>query len=203
VLPRLFRAFEQGERTVTRTFGGLGLGLSIARSLVEMHGGSIAASSAGAGKGATFAIRLETVAPTHASSASAGGAAAATPVAGPDGKRLRILLVEDHDDTRAMLARLLGSFGCDVTAASSVREAKALADREDFDLLLSDIGLPDGTGLDVMRHARGRRQIRGIALSGFGQDEDLRRSREAGFEQHLTKPVNLQMLREVILPPEP
>ena len=86
-----------------------------------------------------------------------------------------------------------------MTAAGTVREAMEIADRLDFDLLLSDIGLPDGTGLDVMRHVRARKPVRGIALSGFGQDDDLRRSREAGFEQHLTKPVNFQTLRRVIL----
>ena len=195
LLSRLFRPFEQGEQTITRKFGGLGLGLSIVRSLVEMHGGSITAFSAGAGKGATFSFRVETVAPTAPGAAQPAGGAAMPTTPGT----YRVLLVEDHDDTRQMLTRLLRSFGCDVTAAGSVREAVELADRQTFDLLLSDIGLPDGSGHDVMRHVRERQQIRGIALSGFGQDDDLRRSREAGFEQHLTKPVNLQTLKEVIL----
>ena len=109
-----------------------------------------------------------------------------------------MLLVEDHDDTRAVLARLLTSFGCVVTAAGSVKEAVETAERQTFDLLLSDIGLPDGSGTDVMRHMAARSKVKGIALSGFGQDEDLRRSREAGFATHLTKPVNLQTLRDVI-----
>ncbi|MDB5297603.1 MAG: Chemotaxis protein methyltransferase CheR [Phycisphaerales bacterium] len=200
VLPRLFRPFEQGERTVTRKFGGLGLGLSIVRSLVEMHGGSIAAASDGAGKGATFALRVGTV-ERDAARQAASPAMPAVPAAAADAtKRLRVLVVEDHDDTRKMLGLMLRSFGFDVTAAGTVREAVALADGQAFDLLLSDIGLPDGSGHDVMRHVRGRQNIRGIALSGFGQDDDLRRSQEAGFEQHLTKPINLQTLREAVAP---
>jgi len=111
---------------------------------------------------------------------------------------VRILLVEDHTDTRQIMAKLLGSFGCIVTTASSVSEAMQYSQTEKFDLLVSDIGLPDGTGLDVMRHMKQHQQIRGIALSGFGQDDDLRRSREAGFETHLIKPVNFKALQEVI-----
>jgi CheY-like chemotaxis protein len=129
--------------------------------------------------------------------AQAGGKPAATTVA--TGPRCRVLLVEDRADTRLMLNALLGGFGCEVTVAGSGREALARADRQSFDLLLSDIGLPDGSGLDVMRHMQVRQKIRGIALSGFGQDDDLRRSREAWFERHLTKPVNLKTLRDIIL----
>jgi PAS domain S-box-containing protein len=191
VLPRLFSAFEQGERSVHRRFGGLGLGLSIVRSLMELHKGSVTASSGGKNKGATFVISLATVA--------AAPARAAEPAGPHPGKTpVRILLVEDHQDTRNVLARLLTKFGCAVTAAGSVKEALAVSDGREFDLLVSDIGLPDGTGMDVMRHMRKNTQLKGIALSGFGQDEDLRQSREAGFETHLTKPVNFQMLRDVI-----
>jgi PAS domain S-box-containing protein len=190
LLPRLFRPFEQGEQTVTRQFGGLGLGLSIAKSLVEMHKARISVSSEGRGKGATFTLGIDTVSPSeHPADPSPSDAA--------DQKPLRVLLVEDHDDTRHVLTRLIASFGCVVTAAASVKDAIAAAEGQAFDLLVSDIGLPDGSGLDVMKHLAGRR-VTGIALSGFGRDEDLRRSREAGFVTHLTKPVNLQTLREVI-----
>jgi PAS domain S-box-containing protein len=197
VLPRLFRPFEQGERTVTRQFGGLGLGLSIVKSLVEMHRASISATSDGKDKGATFTLRMETVAPAQLQQVQQPGAVATAAGVTP-GKVYRVLLVEDHADTRHVLTRLLASFGCDVTAVGSVREAVAAAERQTFDLLLSDIGLPDGTGLDVMRHVAARSKVTGIALSGFGQDEDVRRSREAGFVTHLTKPVTLQALKEVI-----
>jgi CheY-like chemotaxis protein/anti-sigma regulatory factor (Ser/Thr protein kinase) len=192
VLPRLFRPFEQGERTVTRKFGGLGLGLSIVKALVEMHKASVSVTSEGAGNGATFTLRVETVTPARPSAT----ALATTPDA--QGTAYRVLLVEDHADTRLMLGKLLASFGCVVTAAGSVREAVEAADRQAFDLLLSDIGLPDGSGIDVMRHMAAKSKVTGIALSGFGQDDDLRRSREAGFATHLIKPVNVQTLRETI-----
>jgi len=111
---------------------------------------------------------------------------------------LRILLVEDHPDTRYVLSRLLAGLGFEVTAAGSVKEAVEAAAGQAFDLLLSDIGLPDGSGMDVMRQIANRHKVKGIALSGYGQDEDLRRSREAGFLTHLTKPVNLQTLQDAI-----
>ena len=191
VMPRLFRPFEQGEKTVTRRFGGLGLGLSIVKSLVEMHKGSISATSEGPGRGATFTLRMDTVAPAvhGAPPAPALGSAGHGPC--------RILLVEDHHDTREVLSRLLAALGCVVTPVGTVTEAIAAADRQPFDLLLSDIGLPDGSGTDVMRHVAPR-GLKGIALSGFGQDDDVRRSREAGFATHLIKPVNVKVLQEVI-----
>ncbi|CAN5487227.1 response regulator [soil metagenome] len=191
VLPKLFDAFEQGDATVTRRFGGLGLGLSIVRSLAEKHGGTIEATSIGKGRGAKFVLTMGTVSATEGKNESAARDTR-------DYQGIRILLVEDHTDTRQIMAKLLSSFGCDVTVAATVGEAIEHAERNKFDLLVSDIGLPDGTGLDVMRHMRQRQQIRGIALSGFGQDEDLRRSREAGFETHLIKPVNFQKLQELI-----
>jgi CheY-like chemotaxis protein len=191
VVPRLFSAFEQGDPSVTRRFGGLGLGLSIVRSLINMHGGSIAASSGGREKGATFTLSIPTV------PASSGEHLLKQK---PDRTYggLRILLVEDHTDTRLIMEKLLSSFGCAVTTAASVHEAIELSREQSYDLLVSDIGLPDGTGLDVMRYLRQRQPIRGIALSGYGQDDDLRRSREEGFEQHLVKPINFQVLQDVL-----
>ena len=97
-----------------------------------------------------------------------------------------------------VMSRLLASFGCRVTAAGTVRDALALAEREKFDLLVSDIGLPDGSGIEVMKRLRALHGTKGIALSGFGQPEDLRRSHEAGFDTHLTKPVNFKTLQELI-----
>ena len=194
VMARLFQPFEQGERTVTREFGGLGLGLSIVKSLVEMHKGSVSVTSEGKDKGATFILRMESM---RREGARAQGEAAA-PAAAAGHKAHRILLVEDHADTREVLSRLLAGLGFVVTTAGSVKEAVEAAGRQEFDLLLSDIGLPDGSGTDVMRHVAARHGIKGIALSGFGQDEDLRRSRDAGFATHLTKPVNVQVLQQVI-----
>jgi PAS domain S-box-containing protein len=191
VMPRLFEPFEQGEQGMTRQFGGLGLGLSIVKSLVEMHKASISVTSEGKGKGAAFILCVHTVAP-------APQAAQPRPQGVAERKPCRVLLVEDHPDTREVLTRLLTGLGCKVTAAASVKEAIETSDRQTFDLLLSDIGLPDGTGVDVMRHVAARHGLMGVALSGYGQDEDVRRSRDAGFATHLTKPVNLQTLHDVI-----
>ncbi len=189
-LSRIFGAFEQGGRDVTRRFGGLGLGLAIAKALIEMHGGSIVAHSEGVSRGATFVIEVATV--EHRASE--------TPVHSPkDPARLtaRILLVEDHLDTRRVMARLLGNMGCTVESASTVAQALEQTAGNEFDLLISDIGLPDGSGTDLMRQLKGS-GIRGIALSGYGMDEDLAKSREAGFEMHLTKPVNIEELKAVV-----
>jgi PAS domain S-box-containing protein len=190
VLPRLFNAFEQTERT--RRFGGLGLGLSIARSLATLHHGTIQAVSEGHDKGSTFVFSLSTTAPPSERPQPVPVATTAKKLSG-----FRVLLVEDHTDTRAAMARLLQALGCTVTLATSVREAVAIASHAAFDLLISDIGLPDGSGIDVMRSLR-EQNIRGIALSGFGQEEDVQRSRDAGFETHMTKPINFQTLRELV-----
>jgi len=186
---RLFAAFEQSEHS--RKMGGLGLGLSISKSLAEMHGGTLTASSPGVGGGSTFKVELKSV------QSQTAAATSSTP-AGNLLTRCRVLLVEDHVDTRRVMVRLLKSFGCTVTEASSVAEALAAADRADFDVLLSDIGLPDGSGTQIMTELKSRKPIKGIAVSGYGQDMDLERSREAGFEMHLIKPVNLQTLRDSI-----
>ena len=162
-----------------------------------MHKGSLTAASEGKDKGATFTLRLDTVpvpaAPEHKPPARAVAASS-----GPPQKGLRILLVEDHEDTLRVIARLLRSFGYDVETAATVKSALAMPEAGEFDLLVSDIGLPDGSGLDIMRAVKAKGRLKGIALSGFVQDEDFRRSREAGFEQHLTKPVNFQQLEQVI-----
>ena len=192
VLPRIFDAFEQPGRTLREGRGGLGLGLSLSRRLAEHQGGRLVAASEGPGRGATFTLEMDAIAaePERPKPPSPGEGA---------GRRgLSILLVEDHEDTLRVLARLLERLGHAVLTARSVGEALELAARERFDLLVSDIGLPDGSGLDVMRAVRGRHGLRGIALSGFGRDADILRSREAGFEDHLTKPVDFRALQEKI-----
>lgn len=191
-LHRIFDAFEQGEPSVTRQFGGLGLGLAISRSLVTMHKGTISAASRGPGQGATFAIDLTTVnvaAPTNPRPEAAEPS---------EGSGNRILLVEDHPDTLRVLSRLLKSLGYHVRAVGSVKAALEAAENEPFELLISDIGLPDGSGTEIARELRARRPIRAIALSGLGLEEDIRRSTDAGFARHLIKPVNVQVLRDAI-----
>ncbi|MFN4243690.1 MAG: PAS domain-containing protein [Tepidisphaerales bacterium] len=191
LLPRVFDAFMQGEHDARR-FGGLGLGLAIARALVELHGGTLSASSDGEQQGATFHVRLPLGIPRDAPLTAAP---AEPTTAGP---RLRILLVEDHADTARVLQRLLRHFGHVTVTASTVSQALSiLRAGEKFDLMISDIGLPDGSGYDLMQQSAGIRPP-AIALSGFGMDDDLRRSRNAGFVEHLTKPVDAAYLEQVI-----
>jgi len=190
-LERIFNAFEQGERAITRQFGGLGLGLTISKGLVELHGGTIAAQSDGKGQGATFRVRLPLVlAQAHVE---------AVPAAPPASRPLRILLVEDHDDTANIMRRLLVADGHEVTQAGDVATALKRVAQGAFDLLISDIGLPDRSGLDFIRELRRLGCLTpGIALSGYAQEEDIQRSREAGFAVHLTKPTSLAKLAAAI-----
>jgi CheY-like chemotaxis protein len=111
---------------------------------------------------------------------------------------LHILVVDDHEDTARAMRRLLERMGYRITIAGSVLSALDTFDRHPFDLVISDIGLPDGSGLDLMRQLLRRKPVPGIALSGFGMEEDIRKSKEAGFREHLTKPVNLQKLQATI-----
>lgn len=193
-LARIFSAFEQGERYANRQFGGLGLGLAISRSLVELHGGGITAHSAGLNRGATFRVRLPL-----ATSAGRVEHAPHFTWRNSASHPARILLVEDHAVTAGMVRMALADAGHTVEVASDVAEALALAERQPFDLLLSDLGLPDGSGYDLFRQLRDRgQQIPAIALSGYGQEDDLRRSREAGFAAHLTKPASREALVEAV-----
>jgi signal transduction histidine kinase/ActR/RegA family two-component response regulator len=190
-LPRLFTAFEQGDRSVNRQFGGLGLGLAITKALAELHGGRVQAHSAGPGTGATFTLDLPTV------PAPAARIAPEAPVARPV-RPMRILLVEDHLDTAHVMRRLLTSHGHQVTAAHSVAAAQAVAAGGRFDLVLSDVGLPDGTGIDFLSWFRKSSDAPAIALTGFGMEEDVQRCLAAGFTAHLTKPVSVQTLQEIV-----
>ena len=199
-LERVFDAFAQGRHQ----FGGLGLGLAISRMLVESHGGRIGAESGGLGQGATFWIELplapllaEEVPATFPSQRPAlVPSARAESVAAP---RRRLLLVEDHPATRAALALLLRQRQFEVFAAAGVHEARELARRNRIDIIISDIGLPDGDGCDLLAELRKRQPaLHGIALSGYGMEEDLVRTRAVGYLEHLTKPVNVQTLEQAI-----
>ncbi|HKV11932.1 MAG TPA: ATP-binding protein [Thermoanaerobaculia bacterium] len=198
VLPRLFEGFEQGERSITRQFGGLGLGLAISKAIAEMHGGSLAAASEGRGRGAVFTLRL----PDGGELAAGESSRIADEGRTEDAPRpLHLLLVEDHADTAEAMADLLRLLGHRVDVAGTIAAALATAERsaaDPFDLLVSDLGLPDGHGTDLMRELARRYGVPGIALSGYGMEEDVRNSLEAGFSRHLTKPVNLQALESAI-----
>jgi signal transduction histidine kinase len=198
LLPRIFDAFQQGQRAITRRFGGLGLGLAISERIVALHGGRITAASEGRGRGATFTVRLPAgaVPPKPAPSFPEAG-----PRTAPE-RPLHILLVEDHADTAEAMADLLRMTGREVTVAGSVAEGLAAVRNRHhngrINLVLSDIGLPDGSGLDLMAELSRRYGLPGIALTGYGMDEDVARSREAGFTCHLTKPVSLEQLETAI-----
>jgi PAS domain S-box-containing protein len=190
LLPRVFDAFMQGDHDV-RHHGGLGLGLAIARALVEMHGGQLTASSAGPGRGAEFLARLPLMAQaTHDHPAQPTSETQRC-------KPLTILLVEDHADTARVMARLLRKLGHTVKTTDTVAAAIQTLRSETFDLLISDIGLPDGSGYDIMRATAGNRPP-AIAVSGFGMDDDMQRSLEAGFLEHLTKPIDANLLESTI-----
>jgi PAS domain S-box-containing protein len=200
-MDRLFKTFGQAGRHITQQFGGLGLGLSISSAIAASHGGTITAFSRGRGQGSTFTLTLP-----------CGDLQAATPAASrrnilpgkaDGGDRLRILLVEDHADTAVVLTRLLSRMGHEVIHASTVASGLAVAEREiaglGIDLVVSDVGLPDGSGLDLMRKLSSGHGLRGIALSGFGRDSDVEQSMAAGFSRHLIKPINSAVLRKTIL----
>jgi PAS domain S-box-containing protein len=194
-LHRIFEPFEQEDAHVTRRFGGLGLGLAIARSIVELHGGAISARSPGENRGATFSVSLPLCVANHPSAAPLIASTAQD-----QRKPLRVLLVEDHLDTGRTLERLLRLDGTHVRLAASVANALEAADAESFDVIVSDLGLPDGTGHELVRQLLTRQNPAppAIALSGYGMEEDIRQSREAGFREHLVKPVGLSQLRDAI-----
>jgi PAS domain S-box-containing protein len=191
----IFELFEQSESG--RRFGGLGLGLAIARSVIDMHHGAIHAHSDGAGRGATFTVELPraTFRPSESASPAAAGNGHAKPETEPS---RRLLVVDDHEPTLEVLGRLLTRAGHRVTATKSVADARAAADNGRFDAVISDLGLPDGTGFELMKFLRDTHGLRGIALSGYGTDEDLRRSQDAGFVAHLVKPVDMVELRRAL-----
>jgi PAS domain S-box-containing protein len=191
-LPSIFDAFEQGGRAVTREFGGLGLGLAISRALAELHGGTITAASPGLGRGATFTVDMPVAVNPAQHLPPSGG------VNAPQKLSCSILLVEDHADSRRALTKLLTNLGCKVQSAGTVAEALAVLAQSRFDLIISDLGLPDADGTELMRRAKPFHAGKGIALSGYGMDADVARCREAGFDAHLTKPVNFKTLEGMI-----
>jgi CheY-like chemotaxis protein len=172
---------------------GLGLGLGIAQAIVELHGGSIRVYSGGANRGSRFTVELP-LTPRPDPPLDGDGARAADALFQP-ATPLRVLLVEDHDDTSRALARLLRKAGHTVETAGNVAQATAAFERRPFDLLVSDLGLPDESGLVLMRRLRDISPgVAGICLSGYGTEDDLRACEEAGFDEHLTKPVDMGRL---------
>jgi CheY-like chemotaxis protein len=195
-IAKIFNAFEQGQSSITRKFGGLGLGLAISKAMVRAHGGTISVESEGAAKGATFSVVLNTVpAPVEKKPV--------TPIKRPNDKKSpsrkgHLLVVDDHQDTCLGMKMLLERRGYQITLAHSANQAIEKAQAEKFDLLISDIGLPDRSGYELMKELRAKNALRGIALSGFGMENDISQARAAGFSEHLTKPINFDRLDEAI-----
>lgn len=188
----LFTPFEQADPSVTRQFGGLGLGLAISKHLVDLHKGRIEAESRGRSFGATFRVTLDAL-PEGAEEAWTDSTSSKHVA-----KHLRILLVEDHRDTRHALSRLLTHFGHHTSVANNIQSALAMIASQRFDVVLCDIGLPDGTGYEVVSQAKRKAPIKAVAITGFGTDEDIRRSKDAGFDFHLIKPIDLDELQGVL-----
>jgi CheY-like chemotaxis protein len=202
VLPGVFDLFAQGERSLDRTEGGLGIGLTIVKKLVELHAGSVSASSGGPGKGSTFTVRLPSTKENPVTpSISRAGAVPLEQAA--QAEKTRILIVDDNKDLAGSLARLLRILGYDVEAVFDGRKGIETARTYRPRVVLLDIGLPNLDGYHVARTLRqeGFNDTMIIALSGYGQEEDLKRSREAGMDHHLTKPVDVKTISQLISQP--
>lgn len=193
-LASLFQRFEQGRLAPQRRAQGLGLGLSIARALVDSHGGTLEASSLGLDRGASFTVTLP------ARPAPADSSRESSPSAGrPAGRKLWILLLEDHEDTAVVMESVLRSMGHEVVTRPTVAEALHEVRKKSFDIILSDLGLPDGSGLDFIRTAREVTQVPAVALTGYGMAEDIEKCLAAGFTEHLTKPVDFERLEMTLV----
>jgi signal transduction histidine kinase len=196
-IDKIFNAFEQGQRDITRRFGGLGLGLTISKTLIDAHGGHIRVQSLGKDRGASFLVELNTV-ETPVERDGHGEVHPVNRKPKPTAAGRRVLLVDDHHDTCLGMKRMLERRGYDITIAHSAEQAVEKVLAQEFDLLISDIGLPDRSGYDLMREVRVNKRLPGIALSGFGSEEDVNQAREAGFAEHLTKPINFERLEKTI-----
>ena len=194
VLPNIFKAFEQGDPRITRQFGGLGLGLAISKRLIEAHQGSIVVETGGLEQGSTFIVEL----PSTPRGTRLNVPAAVAPPDNVDAVPLRLLIVEDHADTARVLSMLLKAAGHSVQTAGTAALALKLASQHPFDIVVSDVGLPDMTGYDLMHQIKQRYGLNGICMSGYGMEEDRQKSADAGFAEHLVKPVSFSLLEQSI-----
>lgn len=190
-ISKLFVPFEQADPTRNRHYGGLGLGMAISNALVELLEGELHAKSEGLGRGSTFTLSFPTTREKAPSSET-------NRVPVTSRSKVRLLLIEDHSDTARALVRLLENRGYTIESVPNVALGLEATARGDFDLLLCDLGLPDGTGIDFIEKVRETDKTPAIALTGFGMQQDVERAQNAGFNAHLTKPVNLQKLEATI-----
>jgi CheY-like chemotaxis protein len=201
-LPRIFDMFSQVDRSIERSTGGLGIGLALVKGLVEMHGGTVTAASAGQGKGSTFTVTLPALG-SHAESLSAAPPDGAPAAAGP---KRRILVVDDNRDSAGSLAMLLNLLGNEVRTAHDGIEAVEAAERFRPEVVLMDVGMPRLDGYEATRRIREQpwgKAMTIIALTGWGQEGDKLQSREAGCNAHLVKPVDLTDLEKLLTEPLP
>jgi CheY-like chemotaxis protein len=209
-LPHLFERFRQGDASTTRRHGGLGLGLSIVKHLIELHGGKVRAQSGGEGQGATFCIDLPVAAvhppeatdPPHLRSMAAPELAAA-PVQHPSLEGITVLVVDDEADARTLVKRVLEDCGARVLLATSSRDGIELVEKERPDVILSDIGMPEEDGYTFMRKVRSLPPEQGgvtpaAALTAFARAEDRTRALRAGYQTHVAKPVEPAELTAVV-----
>ena len=203
-LEHIFDRFRQVDSTITRRHGGLGLGLAIARHLAELHGGRVTAESPGPGHGATFTVRLPLVAGVRPDATAPMPAAGHPDVDHPTLAGMRVLLVEDHADTAELLRAVLGGYGAHVHVAGSLAEALVTLAEREVDVLVSDIGMPDGTGYELVQylHARargtGRPPVPAVAVSAFAGGEARERALAAGFSDYAAKPIEPAALVDTI-----
>ncbi|HEY9737751.1 MAG TPA: PAS domain S-box protein [Trichocoleus sp.] len=202
-LPHVFESFRQEDGSTTRQFGGLGLGLAIVRYILEMHGGTIQATSPGEGQGATFTATLpifEQCLPSHQAQPQVPGRT----IQDQPLRNLHLLVVEDDPDSRALLTLLLEQAGAEVCAIASAAEALAACSQNPPDLLISDIGMPGMDGYQLIEQIRQYPPAQGgtvlaIALTAYASETDAHRALDAGFQQHLPKPINPEVLINAIL----
>ena len=196
-LRSIFDMFSQVDRSNERSTGGLGIGLALVKGLVEMHGGRVTVESDGQGRGSTFTVTL----PALTAQPEPSAVASSADRSGPKGPKRRILVVDDNQDSANSLAMLLRLLGNEVRTANDGLEAVDEAERFRPEIILMDVGMPNLNGLDATRRIREQpwgNAVRIIALTGWGQDGDRERSREAGCDGHLVKPVNLPDIEKLL-----
>jgi len=195
-LPHVFEMFRQADGSNRRLHGGLGIGLALVRQLVQLHGGTISAESEGANKGSSFTVRLPLLHEAVAMAPASSGAVDLNGFA-----QTSFLIVDDSEDTITMLKDLLTIAGANVSTATNGADALRIAAETEFDVILSDISMPEMDGFEFLARLRkidGRQNVPVVAITGFGRSGDIARARAAGFYSHLTKPLNLQVLSEVL-----
>jgi PAS domain S-box-containing protein len=206
-LAAIFEAFQQADGSSTRRHGGLGLGLAIAKHLVEAHGGTISAESPGDGQGATFTVRLPIVA-VYANQIGSASESPSTTVTPATLSRtalhgVSVLVVDDDDNSRELVSVTLEAYGADVLLAATAKDGYQIAATRQVDVLLADIAMPNENGYDLIRSIRaresnGERPLAAAALTSFARDEDREQARQAGFNIHLAKPIDAHMLVEAV-----